>query len=173
MGPGNGAPSVQAYSPDSRRLFGWRLPGPFSLRAGVGSHLPRLSGPRFRLTTPVRSLYFNFPVAKRLIPRSLKVKSRCPSVSEFGRPPAPTAQCRGNSLQTDSTLGQVIAHEIWPQSARSGCILPAITSHSRHCVATMYCSSAHAMFSASQASSKKTEYEMLDADVGSSSRTSS
>lgn len=173
LGPGNGAPSVQAYSPDPRRSFGWQLPGPFILCAGVGSHLTRLSDPRLRLTTPVRSLYFSYPVAKRLIPSSLKVKSHCPSVSEFGIPPAPTAQGQGNSLQTDSTLGQVIAHEIWSQSARFGCILPAIASHSRHCVATMYCSSAHPMFSASQASLKKTEYEMLDAEVGSSSRTSS
>ena len=84
LGPGNGAPSVQAYSPDPRRSFGWQLPGPFILCAGVGSHLTRLSDPRLRLTTPVRSLYFSYAVAKRLIPRSPKVKSRCPSVSEFG-----------------------------------------------------------------------------------------
>ena len=72
LGPGNGAPSVQAYSPNW--AFGWRLPGPFCLRAGVGSHLTRLSGPRLRLTTPVRSLYFNLAVPKRLIPLCPNVK---------------------------------------------------------------------------------------------------
>ena len=36
--------------------FGWRLPGPFGLRVGAGSHLTRLSGPRLRRTTPAHSL---------------------------------------------------------------------------------------------------------------------
>ena len=55
LGYDNGA-SPSMPTPRVDRGLGWKLPGPFGLCAGAGSHLTRLSGPRWRPTTPVHSL---------------------------------------------------------------------------------------------------------------------
>ena len=47
LGSDNGAPSGNAYWDQLKGPFGLQLPTPFRLRAGIGSHLFRLSGPRF------------------------------------------------------------------------------------------------------------------------------
>ena len=44
--------------------FGLRLPGPFDFCAGIGSHLTRLSEPRWKCTSPVRSLYHIMPAVE-------------------------------------------------------------------------------------------------------------
>ncbi len=122
-GPSPSRPTVHVPSIDQQQpimgaeTFGWRLPGPFDLCAGAGSHLPRLSEPRWRRTTPVHSLWSLLCVlqyrqeAESVSSRSLRA-SQYNSLRASGRPtrgstPAEDRQACSQPARDHNTSGSV------------------------------------------------------------------